>query len=578
MPRTVTGIDLGLCNARFLRGYAKGNTFHVTAFANSPLSSKELPDGWSACEVPFKPTNARVGVTGRDVNVRYVRVPRVPDWQLRNLMRFEVEEIGGQSGGGAALASDFNLLPQLPEIEGEDVVLLAMARESLLEAHMDGLAGLGGTLESFTPNAIALYNAWTRYGVLQDETVLVANLGHDHVDVVIARGPDLLFARNLTGGSRLFEEAIAQRFSVSTEKARELKETIATLDPAAKHTDSNAEKASRSILAAAGQLTSLLQSAVIFCKSQVKLTGLKLDRVVLCGGGAALEGLPKYLSNALSVPVELFDPWKVVDTTALPEDQKRELETYALESVVALGLATMASDSSTYGVEILPAATRKKRAFAEQHAWMIAAGVLAVGYLGWDAWKTREDLARARRGARGRAAVQAGQRDLAQGGGARPREPAARDVRARAPDDEGLGRAARARRGADAEGAARRLLGDAALDRAPRRSRARHPARRRASDRLRRRTRARRCELARDLVRGLRAGRAREAPAGTRAQGAPDAVGFEVHARRELLLAAQAGRRRAEEHGDRPERKGRGGRLAQRDRRARDDGEGELTR
>lgn len=399
MPRTVTGIDLGLCNARFLRGYAKGNTFHVTAFANTPLSSKEIVDGWSACEVPFKPANARVGITGRDVNVRYVRVPRVPDWQLRNLMRFEVEEIGGHSGapsGGAALASDFNLLPQLPEIEGEDVVLLAMARESLLEAHMDGLAGLGGSLDAFTPNAIALYNAWTRYGVLQDETVLVANLGHDNVDVVIARGPDLLFARNLTGGSRLFEEAIAQRFGVSTEKARELKETIATLDPAARHIDTNAEKASRAILASAGQLTSLLQSAVIFCKSQVKLTGLKLDRVVLCGGGAALDGLPKYLSNALSVPVELFDPWRVVDTTALPDDQRAELERYALESVVALGLATMASDPATYGVELLPAATRKKRAFAEQHAWMIAAAVLAVGYLGWDAWRTRGELQRVR--------------------------------------------------------------------------------------------------------------------------------------------------------------------------------------
>src|SRR5262245_25696101 len=307
MPRTVTGIDLGLRNARFLRGYAKGNTFHVTNFANVPVASGEIADGWEALELPFKPTQARVGVTGRDVNVRYVRVPRVPDWQLRNLMRFEVEEIGGQSGTG--LASDFNLLPNLPEIEGEDVVLLAMARESLLEEHEAGLKSCGGSLEAFSPNAIALFNAWTRYGVLQDEIVLVANIGHDNVDVVIARGPDLLFARNLTGGSRLFEDAIAQRFQVSAEKARELKETIASLDPQAKHIDTNAEKASRAVLGAAGQLTSLLQSTVLFCKSQIKLTGLKLDRVMLCGGGAALHGLAPFLKNTLGVPVELFDPW-----------------------------------------------------------------------------------------------------------------------------------------------------------------------------------------------------------------------------------------------------------------------------
>lgn len=394
MARTVTGIDLGLRNARFLRGYAKGNTFHVTNFANVPLASAEITEGWSACELPFKPGASRVGVTGRDVNVRYVRVPRVPDWQLRNLMRFEVEEIGGQSGAG--LASDFNVLPNLPEIEGEDVVLLAMARETLLAEHEAGLKALGGSLDAFTPNAIALYNAWIRYGVLQDETVLVANIGHDNVDVVISRGPDLLFARNLSGGSRLFEDAIAQRFGISSEKARELKEEQASLDPAAKHLDTNAERASRAILGAAGQLLSLLQSAVLFCKSQVKLTGLKLDRVVLCGGGAALDGLPKYLASGMSVPVEIFDPWRVVDTSALAEEERAELERFKLESVVALGLAAMASDPDAYGIEILTAKTRKQRAFVGQHVWLIAAGVLAAGYLGWDAWHTSRQLGTAR--------------------------------------------------------------------------------------------------------------------------------------------------------------------------------------
>lgn len=398
MARTVTGIDLGLRNARFLRGYAKGNTFHVTNFALVPLASTEITEGWSACELSFKPGASRVGVTGRDVNVRYVRVPRVPDWQLRNLMRFEVEEIGGQSGAG--LASDFNVLPNLPEIEGEDVVLLAMARENLLAEHEAGLRELGGTLDAFTPNAIALYNAWIRYGVLQDETVLVANIGHDNVDVVISRGPDLLFARNLSGGSRLFDDAIAQRFGISSEKARELKEEQASLDPAAKHLDTNAERASRAILGAAGQLLSLLQSAVLFCKSQVKLTGLKLDRVVLCGGGAALDGLPKYLSAGMSVPVEIFDPWRVVDTSALAEAEREELERFKLESVVALGLAAMASDPEAYGIEILTAKTRKQRAFTGQHIWLIAAGVLAAGYLGWEAWRTSRELTTARELAR----------------------------------------------------------------------------------------------------------------------------------------------------------------------------------
>jgi Tfp pilus assembly PilM family ATPase/Tfp pilus assembly protein PilN len=398
MARTVTGVDIGLRTAKFLRGSWKGNTLRVTGFSVTPLHSREITEGWAAVEVGFKPTNARVGLTGREVNIRYTRAPRVPDWQLRNLMRFEVEEIGEQAGAG--VASDFNLLPPLPEIEGEDVVLLAMARESLLDGHLAGLAKVGGVLDAFSPNAVALYNAWLRFGVVGDETVLLANIGHDNVDVAIVRGPDLLFARNLTGGSRLFEDALSQRLGVSSEKAAEIKETLVTLDPGARFTDPNREKASRAVLGAAGQLLSLLQSAVLFCKSQVKVSALKLDRVLLAGGGAALDGLPKYLSAGLSVPVEIFDPWRVIDTSALPADQAAELEDHKLESVAALGLASMACDPQAWSIEILPAKLRKKREFLEGPVWLAAAGVLALLYLGFDAVRTSSRLTDARTRAR----------------------------------------------------------------------------------------------------------------------------------------------------------------------------------
>jgi Tfp pilus assembly PilM family ATPase len=390
MARVVTGVDMGLRTAKFLRGSYKGNTFHVTDFAVESLGSSEIAQGWNAVQIDFKPTAARVGLTGRDVNIRYTRVPRVPDWQLRNLMRFEVEEIGDQSGSG--VASDFNLLPALPEIENEDVVLLAMARDQLLEAHAEGIAKVGGKLDAFSPNAVALYNAFLRFGVVQDEVVLIANIGHDNLDVVIARGPDLLFARNLTGGSRLFEDSIAQRLGINATKARELKETVVDLDPQVRFPDGNAEKASRAALAGAGQLASLLQSAVLFCKSQVKLTGLKLDRVLLCGGGSAIKGLPRYLSASMNVPVETFDAFRVVNVDALSPEKKAALEDNRLEAVVALGLATMASDPAAWSIEILPASVRKRREFVGGQLFLIIAASLAVLYLGWSAWTTSTAL------------------------------------------------------------------------------------------------------------------------------------------------------------------------------------------
>jgi len=394
MARTITGIDIGLRTNKFVRGAFKGNTFHATHFALVAHSASNVAEAWKAAPPPFKPGESRVGLTGRDVNIRYTRVPRVPDWQLRKLMRFEVEEVGEQSGSN--VASDFNVLPALPEIEDEDVVLLAMARESLLEEHLRGLASLGGKLEAFSPNALALYNAWMRYGAIQDETVLLASIGHENLDVILVRGPDLLFARNLSGGSRLFDEAIAERFGVSPRKAEELKIELATLEPGARYRDANAEKASRACLGAAGQLLSLFQSTVMFCKSQVKVTNLRVDRVLLCGGGAGLAGLPRYLSSGLSVPVELFEPFRVVDTSALAPESAQLLEEYQLESVVALGLATMASDPAAYSLEILPAKLRARREFVGGTLFTIAAGVLALLFLGYQGWRTAGELSEVR--------------------------------------------------------------------------------------------------------------------------------------------------------------------------------------
>jgi type IV pilus assembly protein PilM len=394
MARTVTGIDIGSRTNKFVRGFYKGNTFHITNFAVVQHPEGSIGEAWSAGAAPFRIGESRIGLTGRDVNIRYVRAPRVPDWQLRKLMRFEVDEVGGQSG--SEVASDFNVLPALPEIEGEDVVLLALARESLLEDHVAGLSSLGGTPDAFSPCALALYNAWTRYGVVEEETVLLANIGHENLDVILVRGADLLFARNLTGGAKLFDAAIAERFNISPQKAEQLKIELATLEPGARYKDANQEKASRAALGAGGQLLSLLQSTVMFCKSQVKVTNLRVDKVLLCGGGAALQGLPRYLSQGLGVPVELFDPFRVVDTAGLAADAAEQLEEYKLESVVALGLATMASDPDAYSIEILPAKVRAKREFFGGTIFAIVAAVLAVAFLGWVAWRTKDQLGTAK--------------------------------------------------------------------------------------------------------------------------------------------------------------------------------------
>ncbi len=390
MTRSATGIDVGSRSLVVLRGHPQGNTFAVTDFWATTTRSDSIPGAWSAVRPPFRPRAAAVGLSGRGVNIRYTQAPRLADWQLEKLMRFEVGEIVDQAG--EEMASDFNVLPELPEIEGEDIVLLAMARETQLAEHAAGLESAGGRLLAFTPSAIALYNAWLHYGVVQEDTVLVANVGHENVEVVLVRGTDLLFARNLSGGSRLFDQALAERFDVSLERAEKVKLELGSLAPDAASAGGNREKASRALQGPAGQLLGLLQSAVLFCKTQLKLSGLGVERVALCGGGAALDGLPRFLEGAMRVPVEIFDPFRVVDTSSLGADARELLEEFRLEAVVALGLATGATRDDAYSIEILPREVARRRAFWGRTALLLAAGVLCVLYLGYAAFALSREL------------------------------------------------------------------------------------------------------------------------------------------------------------------------------------------
>jgi Tfp pilus assembly PilM family ATPase len=66
--------------------------------------------------------------------------------------------------------------------------------------------------------------------------------------------------------------------------------------------------------------------------------GKKVEKVLLCGGGANLKGLVDFFSQELNLPVELGNPW----INILPEDQKKVPQfplRKALTFTSALGLA-----------------------------------------------------------------------------------------------------------------------------------------------------------------------------------------------------------------------------------------------
>ncbi len=368
-------IDIGGHSAKAMVVKVGKHGVKVTGFAAVPVD-----DGVGALRPGGQaPKGAVCGLSGRDMNLRYSQVPPTPDWQLKNLMDLEIQDLAQQSGG--ALSADYNLLPQVDPEAGVDTVLLALARDEALARLTEQVVAAGGTIEAFTPNCIALYNAYLKCGPVEEDVVVcLANIGHETIDLALVRGQDLLFARNLTGGGKVLDDAIAAAFNVSARKAETLKRDLLDLDPQSRgrYSSGQAEKVTMAAGGAANAIVAAIQSSLAFCKAQTKIADLQLDKVLLCGGGARLRGLRGLLREALRCPVDVFDPFANLDLAGLSPGDAEQLQQMRHEAVVALGLAVGRVDETLYSLEILPAAVRRRRTFAQRTVFNIAAGALGV--------------------------------------------------------------------------------------------------------------------------------------------------------------------------------------------------------
>jgi type IV pilus assembly protein PilM len=374
------GIDVGGTTARLVEGRLKGGAFEIHAARAFPVD--ELPQQVAALGLMGQP--AVVGVTGRDMILRTNQVPPVPTWQLKELMSFEVADIAEQSGD--QLAADFEMLGGAAAFSDEDMVLLALVRNSLIEERQAELAAAALKARCFTPNAVALYNAVvaTDGG---DGTVLVACLRGRNTDIAMIQDGELLFARNLTGGGDTFTEAVAEAFGADQARAEQAKHKLGRFARPGEKLGGQADTVSDALQSALRQVVGMLLSTANLCRTQLKAPNLEIGRVLICGPGARIPGLDEALTRQLGLPVEMFDPTEgyVVGSQVDFDDEGGG------DFAVATGLAMMALLKGSYRIEILSEAAARAREFQTKTLWLVLSGVLLAAYLGTFGWLSARD-------------------------------------------------------------------------------------------------------------------------------------------------------------------------------------------
>jgi type IV pilus assembly protein PilM len=258
--------------------------------------------------------SVRLGIANQRVVVRTLRLPLIDnDEELDTAIRFQAQDQIPMPLDQAIL--DHHVIARETGAEGNrqmDVVTVAARRDmvdSLLEAlRKAGLRPVGIDLSAFGMIRALSGNGGEELAEPgQGPTTLYCHLG-DITNLAVARGAQCLFTRIAPFGVENMAAAICERSDVESDEAREWLSEVGLDEPLEDFSDdTEIARAAREVLGeGASKLVDELRVSLDFYGAQEGAP--PIERVVVCGPGAAIPGLPEHVQTGLGLGIESMSP------------------------------------------------------------------------------------------------------------------------------------------------------------------------------------------------------------------------------------------------------------------------------
>jgi type IV pilus assembly protein PilM len=261
----------------------------------------------------------RIGIGNQRVVVRTMRLPAIEDpKEMEAAVRFQAQEQMPMPLDQAVL--EHQVVGGVAAEEGGsaqvDVVVIAARREmvaSFVEpVRRAGLDPVGVDLAAFgmiraLAEATAADDEATTSGEAGAGAVLYCNLG-DVTNLAVARGRACLFTRVSYVGLGAMSARLASAREISPEHTAQWLSFVG-LETPVEELDGDPETVSvarQSLEEGVGPLLDELRLSLDYYAAQE--TALPVERIVLCGPGSAIAGLPARMEAGLGIPVSISRP------------------------------------------------------------------------------------------------------------------------------------------------------------------------------------------------------------------------------------------------------------------------------
>lgn len=263
----------------------------------------------------------RLVISDPAVYTRHISVPAVSEEELSKAIQWQAEKYIPFSVDNASVDFQTLALEKKGEDNQKEIVVVA-AEKKIVDKYISILreAKLTPIVLDIAPFALA--RAFLKnYSLEKDEIVPVVDIGAHATSIVVVNNQGLMLVRTIESGGNAFTRAIAQALRINKTEAERMKQK-------------GGEDIVSMVTPVFSELTSQINRSLAYCEREC--LSAKINRIILCGGGAKILNVDKILGDSLGIPVELADPFRNMITD--PNVRKSSsLEEIAPKMMTVLG-------------------------------------------------------------------------------------------------------------------------------------------------------------------------------------------------------------------------------------------------